>query len=402
MILIQDGSEKDIPVIAILHAYQPPTQTLDILDRIVENCYLPIARSLEENPTAKITLNMNASLCELLEDNYANVIEKYAELARNDQVEFLDSGAYHPILPLLSRKEAKMQIEMNKKTNSRIFGSIWNPCGLWPPELAVSEDVASLVESLGYKYLIVPEISLNSNSPFPNVLFTRIPIHPSAPSLALINRNREISNNISFTNYQFFENLKKHFTHLRSIQPNGVVIFGSDLETFGEHHKGYEKFLIRILNSFDSKTVSEILDMPRQPIVEFRSSSWSTSEEDLYRDIPFPLWAYPGNSIHELLNFHSDLLSEAVDLLLSKKDETDLSVKLALKSAAKAQYSCQTWWASAKGHFSKELIMKGFFAQKTALEYILKAIGSEGKHNIVQGVSGRLEKRLERYLARIR
>ncbi len=402
MILIQEVSKKEIPVIAILHAYQPPTQTFDILDRIVENCYLPIARSLEENPTAKITLNMNASLCELLEDNYTNVIEKYSELARNDQVEFLDSGAYHPILPLLSRKEAKMQIEMNKKINSRIFGSIWNPCGLWPPELAVSEDIASLVESLGYKYIIVPEISLNSNSPFPNVLFTRIPIHPSAPSLALINRNREISNNISFTNYQFFENLKHHFAQLRSIQPNGVVIFGSDLETFGEHHQGYEKFLIRILNSYNSKTVSEILDMPRQPIVEFRSSSWSTSEEDLYRDIPFPLWAYPGNSIHELLNFHSDLLSEAVDLLLSKKDETDLSVKQALKSAAKAQYSCQTWWASVKGHFSKELIMKGFFAQKTALEHILKAIGSENKHNIIQGVSDRLEKRLERYLARIR
>ncbi|MHA2305918.1 MAG: hypothetical protein ACXACU_11045 [Candidatus Hodarchaeales archaeon] len=400
--MLQAESKENTPVVAVLHAYQPPTQTKDILDRIVKNCYLPVAKSLEENSNAKISLNINASLCELLEDNHPIVIEKYSELARNDQVEFLDSGAYHPILPLLSHKEAKMQLEMNRKINTRVFGSIWNPRGIWPPELAVSEDVASLVESLGYEYIIVPEISLSSNSPFPNVLFTQIPIHPSAPTLALINRNREISNNISFKNYQFLENVKQHFTQLRSIQPNGVVIFATDLETFGEHHKGYEKFLIRILNTYRSKTVSEILDMPRQPIVEFRSSSWSTSEEDLYRDIPYPLWAYPGNSIHELLNFHSDLLSEAVEFLLSKKDETDLSVKLALKSAAKAQYSCQTWWASVKEHFSKELIQKGFNAQKTALEQILNAMKSEREYIILRGVSDRLEKRLNRYLSRIR
>ena len=102
------GSNKVIPVIAILHAYQPPTQTTKIVDRIVKNCYLPVAKKLEENPELKINLNFNASLSELLEDDYLIVIEKYAELARNNQVEFLDSGAYHPILPLISQKEANI------------------------------------------------------------------------------------------------------------------------------------------------------------------------------------------------------------------------------------------------------------------------------------------------------
>ena len=397
-----NGSNNDIPVIAILHAYQPPTQTSKILKRIVKNCYLPVAKCLENNPELKISLNINASLSELLEDDYLVVIEKYAELARNSQVEFLESGAYHPILPLLSQKEAKMQIEMNQKINSRIFGSVWSPRGFWPPELAVSETLATLVESLGYEYLIVPEVALSSNTPFPSVLFTRIPVHPSAPNLALINRNREISNNISFKSYKFFQELKDHFAHLRSIQPNGNIIFATDLETFGEHHPGYEKFLNKILTSHKSKTISEILCMPKQPIIELRSSSWSTSEEDLYRDIPYPLWAYPGNSIHELLNFHSDLLSEAVEYLLLKKEETDLSVKMALKAVAKAQYSCQTWWASTKDHFSKELIQKGFSAQQSALGLTLMAIGSESKYSITKGISNRLEKRLERYLARLR
>lgn len=389
-------------VAGLLHAYQPPNQTTKILDRIVKNCYLPFAQALEKDPSLKVTLNINASLTELLEDEYGVIIEKYAELAQNGQIEFLDSGAYHPILPLLSQKEAKMQIELNNKINSRIFGSIWNPRGFWPPELAVSENLAILIESLGYDYMIIPEISISSNSPFPAPLLTRLPVHPNAPNLALINRNRDVSNNVSFKKYSSIEDVREHIFRLKNLQPEGVVVFATDLETFGEHHRHYERFLAQILKSFNSVTISQLLNIPRQPIVEFRSSSWSTSDEDLYRDIPFPLWAYPGNSIHELLNFHGDLLSEIVEYLMLKKNESDYEVKIALKAIAKAQYSCQTWWASIKDHFSKEIIQKGFFAQKSALEQALMAIGSESDHIILKGVSDKLEKRLARYLARIR
>ncbi len=391
-----------VPFAAVLHAYQPPTQKANILDRIVKKCYLPVAQGLENNPELKITLNMNASLTEMLADDYLIVIEKYAELARNGQIEFLDSGAYHPILPLISQREARKQITMNRKINSRIFGSIWKPSGLWPPELAVSETLATLVDSLGYRYMIVPEIAISSNSPFPTPLLTRLPIHPSAPNLFLINRNREVSNNISFRRYATVENALEHLIQLNTLQPEGVLIYAADLETFGEHHRKYEKFLIQLLQSTKSTSISDLTNLPNQPIIEFRSSSWSTSEEDLYRDIPFPLWAYPGNSIHELLNFHSDLLSETLEFLLFKKDETEYEVKMALQAVAKAQHSCQTWWASTKDHFSKELIQKGFDAQRSALDLTLMAIGLKNANSIPKGVSDRISKRLERYLSRIR
>jgi len=241
--------QNKVPFAAVLHAYQPPTQKANILDRIVKKCYLPVAQALQNNPELKITLNINASLTEMLEDDYIIVIEKYAELAQNGQIEFLDSGAYHPILPLISQREARKQIIMNKKINTRIFGSVWNPSGFWPPELAVSETLATLVESLGYRYMIVPEIAISLNSPFPTPLLTRLPIHPSAPNLFLINRNREVSNNISFRRYTTVQNVLEHVTQLTAVQPEGVLIYAADLETFGEHHQHYEKFLIELLQS---------------------------------------------------------------------------------------------------------------------------------------------------------
>ncbi|WP_455139457.1 hypothetical protein [Candidatus Hodarchaeum mangrovi] len=398
------NSEKEITkVIVILHAYQPPTQEEKILDRIVKNCYLPVISSLLENSNFKITLNINASLVELLEPKYPNIIEELITLAENKQLEFLETGAYHPILPLLSEKEAKLQIEMNNRINSGVFGKVWMPKGFWPPELAVSKALATLVESLGYHYMVVPEISVSSNTPFPIPLLTRVSVYPNAPHLSLINRNHEISNNISFKKYPSIDNLKEHIKMLKISQPEGVVVIATDLETFGEHHLNYDKFLVKILQSFDSCTASTLLTMPKQPIVQFRESSWSTSEEDLYRNIPYPLWSYPGNSIHDLLNIHQDLLSNAIALLLAKKDENDYDVKIALKEHAKAQYSCVSWWASTKDHFSKKMIVEGFHSQKKALKKILEALnGHLIEESVLLKFSNDIGRRIEQYLSRIR
>ncbi len=391
----------EVPICPILHAYQPANQDLAVLKRIVKLCYFPIAKMLEQNPEFKITLNFNASLSELLEFEHPSVIEKYAELAKGKQIEFIETGAYHPILPLLSPKEAKLQINLNNEINSRIFGNVWKPIGFWPPELAVSSDIAALIESLGYKYLIVPEISISDSKPI-KPFYDRLLIHDSVPKLALINRNREVSNNISFKGYTSINDLTNHIQKLQKYQPEGYLIFASDLETFGEHHAEYHKFLGEILKKCKSFTSSDLLGLPEEKVSSFRSSSWSTSEEDLYRNIPFPLWAYPGNSIHLLLNFHSDLISESIKFLLDRKDETDYDVKIALKAAAKAQYSCQQWWASTKDHFSKELIMKGINEQEKALKLILGALGNDESLSLVIGVSERISHRLEKYLARIR
>jgi predicted glycosyl hydrolase (DUF1957 family) len=397
------NSSDKLNVAFVLHAYQPPNQDPEVLARIVKNCYLPIALLLENNSSFKITLNFNASLSEMLAEEYNLVIEKYASLARNGQIEFLESGAYHPILPLFSEKEAKYQIRMNHQINLEIFGSVWNPSGFWPPELAVSNETIKLLENMGYRYSMVPEIALITNPTFPQPLTNFIPTVPFASNLALISRNREISNNISFRRYSSINNVKEHFGQLKkkSKTNSSTLIIASDIETFGEHHKNYEKFLAEILEISNSQTITDILSYPYKQIEEFRNSSWSTSEEDIYRNIPYPLWAYPGNSIHEILNFHSDLLSESLDFLLTQKEETDFEVRKALKKVAKAQYSCQTWWASTKDHFSKKLILDGFEAQQEALKATIQAIGTEYPHSVIQSTSERLKKRLNLYLQRI-
>ena len=390
-------------VTVVCHAYQPHNQKREVLDRIVNNCYLPVARMLEDNPETKITLNFNASLSELLEEDYTNVIEKYADLAKNGQVEFMESGAYHPILPLLSEKEAQYQIKLNHSMNLRIFGNVWHPIGFWPPELAVSESLLALIESFGYQYTMIPEIAISSNNGYPRPLLDSIPTIKANPNLALIYRNREVSNNISFRWYKSINDLNTHLNSLFSHQSQkSALIIATDLETFGEHQHRYEDFLKHILVNSDAYTVSDLNSFPTEELKKFHASSWSTSQEDLYRDIPYPLWAYPGNSIHEILNIHSTILSETLNFLVENRNDEELEVRRAQKAVAKAQYSCQTWWASTKDHFSKDLIKDGFEAQKKALETTVKVIGTKYPHSIIKATSDQLEERLFRNLQRIR
>ena len=50
----------------LLHMYQPPTQTEEMLKTIVNESYRKIIDGLKNNPKGKITLNINAALTELL------------------------------------------------------------------------------------------------------------------------------------------------------------------------------------------------------------------------------------------------------------------------------------------------------------------------------------------------
>ena len=52
----------------LFHIYQPPVQIPSVLKQIVNESYRPIINAVKENPKAKITLNINATLTEQLAD----------------------------------------------------------------------------------------------------------------------------------------------------------------------------------------------------------------------------------------------------------------------------------------------------------------------------------------------
>lgn len=361
----------------VLHAYQPPTQTEYILKRIVKNCYLPIMTGLLKQSSAKVTLNINGSLSEMLSDQYPEVIEKIVDLYKNDQLEFLESAAYHPILPLLPPRDRVYQILLNSTINQEIFGNIYNPIGFFPPELAVSRDVIRQLALRGYEYVIVPPLAL------PMRLHTELPyLHVQGRkrhgTTHLIPRNHELSNEIAFRKYHQVSKLLTRLTHLQRSVPMPTIC-AMDIETFGEHNKGYETFLIELLAKAESITAKTVLfSSSDYEIFDINSCSWSTSHHDINNRVPYPLWEHPLNSIHQLANLHLDLVNKTGSLLdeeqkgtPGEKDPQNTNARILI---AKAQHSDTTWWAGGHGHWSPAMIQRGLALQKFALETAKKTL----------------------------
>ena len=171
-----------------LHMYQPPfpVQTPEVLDRIINNSYVPLTSELLKSGH-RLTVNINASLTEMLLTNEHGfqVIENLQKLAENNQIEFLESGAYHPIFPLISPEFVEIQLNLNKTINSRILGKNYKPIGIFPPELALNNTVAKQLASLNYSY------SIASDPTFGNLPFDRVPyfLH-KGKKFFIIRRNR--------------------------------------------------------------------------------------------------------------------------------------------------------------------------------------------------------------------
>src|SRR3989344_7652310 len=143
-----------------LHIYQPINQQLDVLDAIVHQSYRPILTGLLKKKNARMTLNINASLMELFDKyGYRDLIDAMRKLGLEGKLEFTGSAKYHALLPFLSEKEIIRQVNTNTETNRYFLGDAYNPKGFFPPEMAYKKTLAPIIESLGFKWIILDEIA---------------------------------------------------------------------------------------------------------------------------------------------------------------------------------------------------------------------------------------------------
>lgn len=344
--------------------YQPPypVQTKIVLDRIIDKSYLKLTNDLL-NSNVNLSVNINASLTEMLDEHDKEgplVIDNLSKLAENKQIEFLESGAYHPLFPLLPKEYVKIQIKMNNEINRKIFGSIYHPIGIFPPELALNSNITNIISDLGYDFCIASEPT------FKDLNFEKIPYISSGNSkLFIIRRNKGLSNDLAFRKFSEPNDFKNEI--LKFAEGNrSIPVLGMDWETFGEHHQNYIPFLITSLNELDSVSLSEYLDYMKheENIVEInntelRSSTWSTDENDILNNIPFPLWDHPKNTLHQMILTLMNILEEAVSWL--DKDSIPINFY-------KSQQSCQLWWCARAG--APDLIKRASNFQIKALKEI--------------------------------
>jgi alpha-amylase/alpha-mannosidase (GH57 family) len=395
----------------LLHSYQPPTQLHGVLAKVYEESYLPLLEVFEKHPHAKVTVNINASLTELLaQHGYWRFIEGLRNLAERGQIEFTGSGKYHPILPLIPHREMERQISQNRKANRYFFGPSYRPQGFFPPEMCYSRDIVEPIASTGHRWIILSGVACPVQWPL-DVIHE---IASDDDRLAVFFRDDILSNKIAFQTLGpqgFLDHLEKS----RRGREDTYIITAMDSETFGHHLRDWETlFLAEVYEelvprreSYDHiqqtkelaaehrglleavavsrevqmVTVSELLDLfPTGQTVEPKASSWSTTDGDIAAGNPYPLWLDKDNEMHRLQWEHTNLCIELVHRAKERanNDETRRYADIARGLLDRALHSDQFWWASRRPMWDVNLIHRGLLQQSEVLVNAYKAINASG------------------------
>jgi len=395
----------------LLHFYQPPTQVPSMLKRICDESYRPLLHVFEEYPNARLTINFNGVLTDMLMDcGHKDVINGLRSLAENGQLEFTGTGKYHPILPLIPKEEVKRQIALNIQTNRHFFGKAYAPQGFFPPEMCYSQDILQPIIKSGYRWIILSGIACPAEWPL-DIIYR---IECDGQEMAVFFRDDVLSNRISFRNME----AKEFIAHLEQWQgerENIYVVTAMDAETYGHHIQGWERaFLAKVYEELEPPaepleeakqakalagqhaalltnnevagkiqmvTISQLLDLfPQGQTIEPRPSSWSTTAEDMQDDNHYPLWQDKKNEVHRLQWEHLNICIELVNKALQCADneESRHSATIARGLLDRAEHSCQMWWASNRPMWDINLIHMGLLDQWRTVVNAYRAINKSG------------------------
>jgi len=382
-----------------------------MLKRICDESYRPLLQVFEEYPNARVTINFNGVLTDMLmECGHGDIIDGIRSLADRGQIEFTGTGKYHPILPLIPKDEVRRQIALNTQTNRRSFGEAYAPRGFFPPEMCYSHDILEPIIQSGYSWVILSGIACPAEWPVDIIYKAEY----EGQSLMVFFRDDVLSNKISFQDLGAREFIE-HLEEWQGERENIYVVTAMDAETYGHHIQGWERtFLAKVYDELGPPpqfleevkqakvlagqhasllangeaaakvqmvTISELIDLfPQVQTIEPKPSSWSTTADDMAAGNYYPLWQDKNNEVHRLQWEHLAICIELVNKAMQCADNEDSchSAAIARKLLDQAEHSCQMWWASNRPMWDINLIHMGLLDQLRTVVNAYRAISKSG------------------------
>jgi alpha-amylase len=217
-----------------------------ILKKVIKNCYLPanslLLKLLNQYPQFKICFSLSGVFLEQLEQYSPEVIESFYNLIKTGQCEILAETYYHSLSSIYSRDEFESQIKKHRQIIKRLFQV--TPKVFRNTELIYSNDIAKIVEDLGYNGIITEGVDRILQGRSPNQLYKPF----GTTKIVALLKNYKLSDDIAFrfsdknwthhplttdkfTNW--IQDLESHSKDNDIIEP--IINLFMDYETFGEH-----------------------------------------------------------------------------------------------------------------------------------------------------------------------
>ncbi len=168
-----------------------------ILQQVAEKCYLPANEVLMElieryGDDFKVAFSISGMALEQFKAFEPKVIESFQKLANTGSVEFLAETWAHSLASLKSKKEFEAQVSMHEQAIWDLFGQ--KTVSFRNTELIFSNDIAKMVNDMGYKTMLTEGAKHILGWRSPNKLYTSAEV----PALRLLLKNFRLSDDIAF------------------------------------------------------------------------------------------------------------------------------------------------------------------------------------------------------------
>ncbi len=328
--------------------------TRAVIEKVARKCYLPTNEILldliRHNPEFKISYSFSGTALEQMERFAPEVLESFVKLVKTGNVEVLDETHYHSLSFFYSDEEFIRQIEQHRKKIKEIFN--YEPKVFRNTELAYNNELAMLIEGLGYKGIIAEGWEHYLGHRSCNFLYKP----KGANKIKLLLKNYKLSDDIAFrfsnrgwTEYPLYA--PKFSQWINSINGCGhTVNLFMDYETFGEHQwedSGIFNFLRalpeELLKHPDNnfKTPSELVDLydAMDEIDIHNILTWADTERDLS--------AWTGNSMQKSALKKIYELEEDV---INSEDEKLVDDWRKMQTSDHFYYMCTKWFSDGDVH----------------------------------------------------
>lgn len=222
------------------HFYEAHEQNQLFLNRISDNCYLPMNALLldaiqKSEGKLKVSFSISGTCLEQMVAWRPDVVESFKTLVNTGCVEILAETYYHSLASIYSASEFTRQVKKHIKAVKEHLG--YQPKTFRNTELIYSNRIASLVHQMGFKVMVTEGVSRVLNGKSPSQIFEA----EDFPELKVLLRNYQLSDDIAFRfcdpTWNEFPLMAPTYTQwlAKAGDEGDVVLLGMDYETFGEH-----------------------------------------------------------------------------------------------------------------------------------------------------------------------
>lgn len=236
------------------HCYEDAAANREIFLKVAHKCYLPTNKLLLElikkyPGEFKIAFSLTGVFLEQCRLYSAETLDSFKRLVATGQVELLNETYYHSLSFLFSPEEFKRQVEQHRQLIREEFAYVATT--FRNTELIYNNDLAKVIEDLGYKTILAEGADKILGRRSPNYLYQP----KDCRELKLLLRNYRLTDDIAFrfserswSEYPVYADKYATWLHALRGQADVINLF-MDFETFGEHQwqdSGIFEFLAKM------------------------------------------------------------------------------------------------------------------------------------------------------------